>query len=181
MTEGQSVKRLSKVANEFNISIARIVEFLAKKGYTIDSNPNAKISIDLFEILDKEFKAEKTVKEAATKINIDITKRETVSLEEPKTQKTAEKVEHPKEEAKKQSEIFIKNDKTAAEDLKPKKAPEAKVAPKPEIDEQPTVKVKEVKAKVEEEQKPEAVKTTSKKVIKVEEEPVKKKEKNSRS
>ena len=37
------VKRLSRVARECNVGIQTIVEFLAKKGFFIDSNPNAKI------------------------------------------------------------------------------------------------------------------------------------------
>ena len=37
------VKRLSRVAKECNVGIQTIVDFLHKKGFTIENNPNAKI------------------------------------------------------------------------------------------------------------------------------------------
>lgn len=65
MTEGIGVKRLSKVAREFNIGTHTIVEFLAKKGMSIENNPNAKISDNAYDLLCKEFLQEKKFKEAA--------------------------------------------------------------------------------------------------------------------
>ena len=50
-----SVKRLSKVAKELNISIGSIVEFLGKKGFKIESNPNGKIGDEEYGHLLKEF------------------------------------------------------------------------------------------------------------------------------
>ena len=38
--------RLSKAAKEFNVGKDAIVEFLAKKGFQIDSTPNTKLSAD---------------------------------------------------------------------------------------------------------------------------------------
>jgi len=43
MTAGKTI-RLSKLAREFNVGIHTIVEFLHKKGFKIDSNPNTKVS-----------------------------------------------------------------------------------------------------------------------------------------
>ena len=51
MTEEKKTKRLSKVAREFNVGLSTIVEFLAKKGIEIDSNPNTKISGDHYELV----------------------------------------------------------------------------------------------------------------------------------
>ena len=36
--------RLNKVTRDLNVGIATVVEFLQKKGYTIEANPNTKIS-----------------------------------------------------------------------------------------------------------------------------------------
>lgn len=64
MTEGIGVKRLSKVAREFNIGTHTIVDFLAKKGMPVENNPNAKISDNAYDLLVKEFLQEKKFKEA---------------------------------------------------------------------------------------------------------------------
>ncbi|MDR1762219.1 MAG: translation initiation factor IF-2 [Bacteroidales bacterium] len=50
--------RLIKVSREFNIGVSTIVEFLEKKGHTIDSDPNTKLSDELYDLLEKEFKGE---------------------------------------------------------------------------------------------------------------------------
>lgn len=49
------VRRLSKVARELNVGISTIVEFIHKKGYVLDTNPNNKVSDEIYEILLKEF------------------------------------------------------------------------------------------------------------------------------
>jgi len=41
--------RLSKIAREFNVGISTIIEFLNKKGYSVDPNPNTKITPDIYE------------------------------------------------------------------------------------------------------------------------------------
>lgn len=58
-------QRLSKVAKELNVGISTIVEFLHKKGFTIDVNPNTKVSEEMFVILSKEYKLDQTVKKAS--------------------------------------------------------------------------------------------------------------------
>ena len=61
--------RLSKAAREFNVGYSTIVEFLAKKGYQIDSTPNTKLTKGMYELLVKEYQGEKTVKEVAKKMS----------------------------------------------------------------------------------------------------------------
>jgi len=61
-------QRLSKVAIELNVGISTIVEFLHKKGFTIDVNPNTKVSEDMFVILSKEYKLDQTVKKASEEL-----------------------------------------------------------------------------------------------------------------
>ncbi len=43
MTEDIKATRLSKAAREFNVGISTIVEFLHKKGFDLDPNPNTKL------------------------------------------------------------------------------------------------------------------------------------------
>ena len=47
--------RLKKVATELNVGIHTIVEFLAKKGYLIETNPNTRINKSQYELLLKTF------------------------------------------------------------------------------------------------------------------------------
>ena len=56
-------KRLNKVAKEFNISISTIVDFLATKGFEVDSNPNTKIEGETLAALEEEFADDKEAKE----------------------------------------------------------------------------------------------------------------------
>ena len=55
MAEGKTI-RLSKLAREFNVGIHTIVEFLQKKGFDIDSNPNNKVSVEAVNFLKKNIK-----------------------------------------------------------------------------------------------------------------------------
>lgn len=69
MSKGE-IKRLSKVAKEFNVGISTIVDFLHKKGVEVDSSPNTKITEDVFEILVKEYSSEIHVKKESEKISL---------------------------------------------------------------------------------------------------------------
>jgi translation initiation factor IF-2 len=119
MTEGSKVLRLSKIAREFNIGTHTIVEYLAKKGITIDQNPNTKISEEAFEMLAKEFQKEKSLKEEVRKTGLSFTKRETISLpDEKETQKAGRKEEE--EPDSEEQELFIKDIKSSmVETVKP--------------------------------------------------------------
>ncbi len=82
-TEKQAI-RLIKAAKEFNIGLATIVEFLAKKGFHIESNPNNKLTPEMYDLLDREFHAQKSVKEEAKKIGLDYSSHQTISIEDKK-------------------------------------------------------------------------------------------------
>ena len=43
--------RLNKVTRDLNVGIATVVEFLQKKGYTVEANPNTKISEEQYDVL----------------------------------------------------------------------------------------------------------------------------------
>ena len=60
--------RLNKVTRDLNVGIATVVDFLQKKGYTIDANPNAKITDEQYAVLVKEFSKDKDLKMESEKI-----------------------------------------------------------------------------------------------------------------
>jgi translation initiation factor IF-2 len=90
MSEGAKTLRLSKVAKEFNLSLGKIVEFLAAKGQPVESNPNAKIGDLEYGMLLKEFSSDKSAREEAESVAQNTTiklKRETIVLDDLKTKK----------------------------------------------------------------------------------------------
>jgi translation initiation factor IF-2 len=86
MVLGNSIKRLSKVARDFNVGISTIVEFLHKKGFDIDTNPNNKITDDAYHLLEKEYKSDVNLKKESEKINLKSHRgiKESISLEDVK-------------------------------------------------------------------------------------------------
>lgn len=109
-----TIKRLSKVAREFNVGIQTLVEFLASKNVEIESNPNTKIDAETYEILLDEFQSEKSAKEESKKVSIG-TEKETITLEkvqepevkeEPKEEKKVEE-EAPKKEEKQDDDVKV--------------------------------------------------------------------------
>jgi translation initiation factor IF-2 len=121
MSESKQM-RLSKVAKEFNLSLGKITEFLAAKGRPVENNPNAKIGDDEYSLLSKEFSGDKSAKEEAQHIGINVLKikRESIVLEDPK-------VIRAREEEQKQKEVLVATALKIAED---KAREEAKAAAK---------------------------------------------------
>ncbi|MBO5919394.1 MAG: translation initiation factor IF-2 [Bacteroidales bacterium] len=142
MTENDNI-RINKVLKEFNIGLGTLVEFLRKKGISIDSNPGAKLTGEQYALVAKEFKKEQIVKAESKKVAIkvkDITDKEPKAIEEKEPEK----------------ELFVKTTVTEVRgpkilgkiDLdKPKAEPkqEVKVEEKP----QPVVETKPVEKPVE--------------------------------
>ena len=54
--------RLNKVTRDLNVGITTVVEFLQKKGYTIEASPNTKITEEQYAVLVKEFSTDKNFK-----------------------------------------------------------------------------------------------------------------------
>ena len=54
--------RLNNVTRDLNVGITTVVEFLQKKGYTIEASPNAKITEEQYAVLVKEFSTDKNLK-----------------------------------------------------------------------------------------------------------------------
>lgn len=81
-----SIKRLSKVARDFNVGISTIVDFLHRKGFDIDTNPNNKITDDAYLLLEKEYKGDVNLKKESEKINLKSHRgaKESISLDDVK-------------------------------------------------------------------------------------------------
>lgn len=76
--------RLGKAAGELNVGMSTLVEFLERKGVTIDASPNTKLSPDQFDMLCTEFAADQSLKEKAKLTTVTQEKRETISLRDKK-------------------------------------------------------------------------------------------------
>ena len=61
--------RLNKVARDLNVGIQTAVDFLQKKGFSIESNPNTKISDEQYALLVKEFSTDKDLKIESERIS----------------------------------------------------------------------------------------------------------------
>ncbi|NCB09498.1 MAG: translation initiation factor IF-2, partial [Bacteroidia bacterium] len=83
MVAGNTI-RLSKLAREFNVGIHTIVEFLHKKGFDIDSNPNTKVEEDALRLLQQEYKVDVSLKKESEKISLKNIrpKKETISIDD---------------------------------------------------------------------------------------------------
>ena len=103
--------RLSKAAREFNLGLHTVVEFLAKKGHQVESNPNAKIEPALYELLLAEFGKDREIKAQAQQTVQLRHERETITLG------TAAKAE-PKPKVKEEAEVIIHNVQPATEPAK---------------------------------------------------------------
>ncbi len=76
--------RLNKVTRNLNVGLSTVVEFLQKKGFPTEENPNTKISDEEYELLIKEFNTDKNLKLESEKISHDRLlkdKRESVAVE----------------------------------------------------------------------------------------------------
>ncbi|HEK21944.1 MULTISPECIES: translation initiation factor IF-2 [unclassified Mucilaginibacter] len=69
MSEDKSIK-LIKAVKELNIGMGTIVDFLASKGYKVEKQPMAKLDGEMYNVLLKEFAADKVIKEEAKQISI---------------------------------------------------------------------------------------------------------------
>jgi translation initiation factor IF-2 len=77
-------KRLSKVARELNVGITTIVEFLSEQGKDIDTSPNTKLDVDVYELLLDEFQADRGARVKAEEASRQITEeRKTITIDRP--------------------------------------------------------------------------------------------------
>ena len=130
MTIGNKNTRLNKVAREFNVGIHTIVEFLHKKGFDVDNNPNTKISDDAYHLLEKEYKNDISLKKESEKINLKSqrTKKETITLDDVQEEDSADE----EEDDYQADEIRITDHSSSKHDLTAHKARQPVVPPQEE-------------------------------------------------
>ena len=141
--------RINKVLRELNISLESAVDYLKDKGIVIESNPNTKISDDVYNVLCGQFAGDKGNKEASKEVGEEKRKeKEALRLEREKEIEDKRKIE---EERLKQQEVIKARAVIAGPvqvgkiDLNPKKAvvvPPVKTVEKVEV---PAAKSPEVK------------------------------------
>ena len=110
--------RLNKVTRDLNVGIATVVEFLQKKGYTVEANPNTKISEEQYAILVKEFSTDKNLRLESERFI-----QERQNKERNKASVSIEGFE--KQPEKQKSEDVIKT--VVPEDARPKFKPVGKI------------------------------------------------------
>ena len=94
---------MSKAARVFNVGISTIVEFLHKKGFDLDPNPNTKLPHEAYLLLLKEYSGDLHVKKESEKLMLkDLNRRkETVSIDDVPGART--------DEQDKDEEVIIKD------------------------------------------------------------------------
>jgi translation initiation factor IF-2 len=95
MTDDIKATRLSKAAREFNVGISTIVEFLHKKGFNLDPNPNTKLPPEAYALLVKEYSTDISVKKESEKLILKDLHRhkESVSIDDMAVKDQSEETE----------------------------------------------------------------------------------------
>ena len=109
--------RLNKITRDLNVGITTVVEFLQKKGFTVEANPNTKISDEQYDLLVKEFSTDKDLKKK--------TERFIQERQNKDRNKSSVAIDGYEKPAQEKVEEPIKA--TVAEDLRPKFKPVGKI------------------------------------------------------
>ena len=144
MTDDVKATRLSKAAREFNVGISTIVEFLHKKGFDLDPNPNTKLPHEAYVLLVKEYSTDISAKKESEKLVFkDLhKKKETLSIDDVSEKPETEESERDQDVIVKDSTLSKPAVDMKAEIKKPdiklvgkidlEKSLKPKTAPKPE-------------------------------------------------
>jgi translation initiation factor IF-2 len=147
MSETKGPQRLGKAAVTLGVSKDTIVEFLSKKGVTVDNNPMAKIEADAYELLLGEFAGDQAAKEksAATAAKVRES-RATITLEDTKKQKGTSKDEEEQDidYAKFKRKVEVKEKPAAKAEPAPAPAEESQESETEKAAAKKTTKKKEV-------------------------------------
>ena len=188
MATAQKTPRLLAAAKEFNIGKDTLTEYLTGKGFEINaSNPNTKLTAEMYEALQKEFAQDKLAKRKSEEIalpkgslldninkskeDLDISargKEEGPAKEEPKAKAQSKKAEEapapakvvePKKEEQPAPPVVEAKEEPKKEEPKPVVEEKKEEAPVAKEEKKPVVEVKEEPKK--EEAKQEEPTTTS--------------------
>ena len=110
--------RLGQASRKLNVGHNTILDFLAKKGFVVENNPNAKLSGEQFAMLAKEFASSASEKIEASVLTIGAKHTETLTIQtDPES--------HHKKKTEEEDNIIIKNlgskEIKAKEEAKPEK------------------------------------------------------------
>lgn len=105
--------RLGQASRKLNVGHNTILEFLSKKGFTVDNNPNAKLTGEQYAMLAKEFASSASEKLEASGLTIGTKHVENIAAEREK--------EAAKKRVEEEESILIKN--LGSKDLKVKEEP----------------------------------------------------------
>jgi translation initiation factor IF-2 len=108
--------RLSQAARKLNVGHNTILDFLGRKGYEVENNPNAKLTPEQFAILSKEFASSATDKLEASGLSIGVKHSDNVILENEKEAAAKKRIDE-------EERIMIKN--LGSKDLKAKEEPKS--------------------------------------------------------
>src|SRR4030042_5016372 len=165
MTEDVKATRLSKAAREFNVGISTIVEFLHKKGFVLDPNPNTKLPHEAYLLLVKEYSTDISAKKESEKLILrDLhRKKESVSIDDFSAKSQPEEPEREEEILIKDSSGLIKTIEIKPEVKKPDIKLVGKIdlekAVKPKTEKPAPPKEEPVKKRVKAEPEPEKAAT----------------------
>ena len=145
----ERIIRINKVLRELNISLERAVDYLKDKGIVVESNPNTKISDDVYKVLCGEFAGDKGNKEASKEVGEEKRKeKEALRLEREKEiedKRRAEEDRLKQQEVIKARAVISGPVQVGKIDLNPKKATIISPAKAVEKVETPVAKVAEEK------------------------------------
>ncbi|MFM7053220.1 MAG: translation initiation factor IF-2, partial [Bacteroidota bacterium] len=139
MSEAATI-RLNKVLKEIGVGIDHVVDFLDKKGIKIEKSPNTKITMEAYELLQKEFQSDLQAKKSAEEITTQKFRKDNVVIEAKAGTGASKSEAEPEQNDEALARELIQIKQTAAEKTKAAPKPKAKKAePEPEV----------IKAKVE--------------------------------
>ena len=186
--------KISKAAKDFNVSIATVVEFLQKKGISIDNNPNTKIDESAYDLLVMEYAPDRALKNKSEEMttsrkSVEKPEEEVIPTPAPAAEprptigpKVIGKIDldnlghsepaktEPKKEEPKKEEVKVEVKEEPKVEAKPEKKEEEKAAPVV-VEEEPKAPKAEEKPqqpapkKAEEPKKEEPVKAEPKKEV----------------
>lgn len=134
--------RLGQASRKLNVGHNTILEFLSKKGFSVDNNPNAKLTGEQYAMLSKEFASSASEKLEASGLTIGTKHTENITAEREK--------EVAKKRVEEEESILIKN--LGSKDLKVKE--DAKAEKEKVEREKPKLEGIKVLGKIELEKKP---------------------------
>ena len=150
--------RLGQASRKLNVGHNTILEFLSKKGFSVDNNPNAKLTGEQYAMLSKEYASSASEKLEASSLTIGTKHVEAITPEREK--------EAAKKRLEEEDNILIKN--LGSKDLKAKEEAKGEKVER----EKPKLEGIKVLGKIELEKKPAAKKAKEDEVVAAEAEPV---------